>query len=66
MAAPEAGEVSIQISDIEGVILDELHFDAQEGMNTFEFGIDQNLPSGFYLVSLIMDKKVGHRRVFKD
>lgn len=66
MAAPEAGEVSIQISDIEGVILDELHFDAQEGMNTFEFGIDQNLPSGFYLVSLIMDNKVGHRRIFKD
>ncbi len=66
VAADEASEVTIQITDIKGIILDEMHYDALEGMNTFEFGIDQNLPSGFYLVSLIMDNKVGHRRIFKD
>ncbi len=65
-AAPEAGEVTIQISDIKGVILDEMTYDAVEGMNTFDFDIDQSLPSGFYLISLIMDNKVGHRRIFKN
>lgn len=65
-STPKSGEVKIQISDIKGVILDEVIYDAAEGMNTFDFDINEGLPSGFYLISLIMDNRVGHKRIFKN
>lgn len=65
VAAPRAGEALIQIRDIKGLLISEIKENAIAGMNTFEFSLDQNLPSGFYLISLIMDKEVGHKRIFK-
>ena len=66
ISAPKAGEALIQIRDIKGVLISESIQDAAAGMNTFEFKIDQSLPSGFYLISLIMDNRVGHKRIFKN
>lgn len=65
LAAPQAGKVFIQISDIKGVLIDEITEGAVEGMNTFEFDIDEKLPAGFYLLTLVMENRVGHRRIFK-
>lgn len=66
VAAPNAGQALIQIRDIKGVLISEIVEYAAAGMNTFEFDIDQSLPSGIYLISLVMDNKVGRKRIFKN
>lgn len=66
ISAPNAGRAVIQIRDIKGVLISEFIQSAVTGMNTFEFELDQSLPSGFYLISLVMDNRVGHKRIFKS
>ncbi len=61
-----SGEVTLQVTDLKGVVLEEKTVDVNEGMNTLEFDLDKQLPNGVYLVSLIQDGKIGRQRIFKN
>jgi hypothetical protein len=37
-----------------------------EGINTFEFNLDNHLPNGLYIVTLTMDRKVGQQKILKN
>lgn len=65
MSVPTGGDVTIQITDIKGVVIEHIIEKADVGMNTFEFNIDENLPSGLYLITLVMENRVGHKRIYK-
>lgn len=61
-----SGEVTLQVTDLKGVVLEEKTVDVNEGMNTLEFDLDKRLPNGVYLVSLVQDGKIGRQRIFKN
>lgn len=65
-SAERAGEVILQVTDLKGVLLEEKAVEVNEGMNTVEFNLDKQLPNGVYMVSLIMDNKIGRQRIFKN
>ncbi len=66
MSVPAGGDVTIQITDVKGVVVERLVEKADIGMNTFEFNLDSELPAGIYLITLVMENRVGHRRIYKN
>ncbi len=66
MQVPKGGDVNIQITDVKGVVIEQLVEKANVGMNTFEFNLDNQLPAGIYMITLVMENRVGHKRIYKN
>ncbi len=66
IAAPSAGNGSLQITDMLGHLIEDQVLNVVEGMNTFEFNLDAGLPTGLYNVTLTLDRRIGHQRILKN
>ncbi len=65
VAAPRSGKGTLQVTDLMGHLIEYNMLNVAEGMNTFEFNLDEGLPVGLYNVTLTLDNQVGHQRVLK-
>ena len=65
VAALDNGKADLQITDLLGQVIQQQSLDVSEGMNTFEFNLNEGLASGIYLVTLRMDNRMGRQKIYK-
>ena len=66
VAASQSGEGILQVTDLLGHLIEEKRSNLSEGMNTLQFNLKSHLPDGLYNVTLTMDRKIGHQKIFKN
>ena len=66
VAAFNNGQASLEITDLLGQVIQQKTLEVLEGMNTFEFNLDESLASGIYIVTLRMNNRVGRQKIYKN
>jgi len=65
VAIDRAGEGMLQVTDLVGHVIAQKRVGLVVGMNSLDFSLGNQLPEGFYNVSLTIDGRVGHQKILK-
>jgi hypothetical protein len=65
-SAAETGDALVNIFDTRGVLLDEMHFTLEAGINKLDLSKLSALEAGVYIASLTMDGRTVTVRILRD